>query len=202
LSFLTAIIFSTGVDLSLSANDIQKKVAQKREKEAVKEAAAVDSSYSAQLEQLTNEFEDKRVISNKKDSIAYAEADHPTRPGIDEIYMEKRKQADSAQADLGRVKMALMNLQDTIRVEKTRRVEAFKKAPVGPWEKLAALHDIVLDGSWTTFVYLCLFGLFMCFDLTVLFTKTFGKETAYEHRMRMFEETLINHQTTISPQSN
>jgi hypothetical protein len=98
--------------------------------------------------------------------------------------------------------MALMNLQDTIRVEKTRRVEAFKKAPVGPWEKLAALHDIVLDGSWTTFVYLCLFGLFMCFDLTVLFTKTFGKETAYEHRMRMFEETLINHQTTISPQSN
>lgn len=196
VSFISAFIFSIGIDLGLSRDDIERKIHETRLKQSQLVEARVDSSFAPSSRLLKNELERQTRAFYINDSVAREELNHPGRPGDGKIYKAKRLEADKNKSNIDSLNSILTVLTDTIKAKKAKAINDFLMAPAGIWERIKALHNIVLSDGWQTFIWLILLTLFIALDLTVLFSKLFSKPTVFEHKQEVLKLLLMQQAST------
>lgn len=193
LTLLMGTIFSIGIDLSLSRDDIVGEVQDMRFAKSKTVEAKVEERYTDQRHTLKAAVQLKEQLYRKQDSLSTGEATGLTgsrQRGTDQIYKALKTKTDLSYRDWREAERELLLLERKIADEKQLAQANHLSKPVGPWERIQALHQLIERDEWTRTIYWFLFAIFIIFDFSVLIVKMFSKKTSFEYEQELIEVML------------
>lgn len=193
LTFLMGTIFSIGIDLSLSRDDIAVEVQTVRETKSKTIESKVESLYTPQLKDVKTAVLKKEQFYHKQDSLSTGEATGKSGSGTRgtyQIYKALQEKTELSRLDWHEAERELLSLERKIAAEKQRSIDHYLSKRVGPWERIQVLHQLINRDGWTKAIYWSLFTIFIIFDFSVLIVKMFQKKTSFEYEQEVIEKML------------